>query len=85
MILTESWSDFNRIRKQTITSKDIYVFISSGQFMLVAVNSTCAEVKHGKSWFQFKAFSYDVNVGGHVGVPISSILSCEETPSPQSA
>lgn len=63
------------------------VFISFGQFMFVAVNSTCAEVKHGKSWFQFKAFSYDVNVGGHVafGVPISSIVSFEETPSPQSA
>lgn len=79
MILTESE------RKPLHQNIYINVYVSSGQFMFVAVNSTCAAVKHGKLWFQFKAFSYDVSVGGHVGVPISSILSCEETPSPQSA
>ena len=39
----------NRIRKQTTISKDIYVYISCGQFMCVAVSSPCAEVKQSKS------------------------------------
>ena len=92
-ILVYSWSDINRIRKQTITSKDLYVYISSGQFMFVAVTVLVHYMCRSYTWQiivsillrAIKAFLYYVKVCGHVGVPISSILSCEETPSPQSA